>query len=246
VEGYQQRVDTFEADVATGVPLAQLIRYRPLGWDPEEMWVGTQYLRVREVGVFTRLRLVPPPVKGWSIDGFAGGGAGWETLRGTESQPRLVTRDGQREMRWEYEATSRAPAVLGRRFDRPANWRGAGALAFTVAGQGTQRRVRVRITLQTPEGAPERFDTWFTDTTSDTRTVVMPWNGFGRADARGVFVDVLKGPLPLTGIRSVTFIIGDRGPGVLRIKRLALTPGHAQLGWPLHSAVQRSSLPPLQ
>jgi len=243
---YQDRVDTFGNDVATGVPLAELIRYRPLGWDPEEMWLGMQYLRVREVGVFKRLRLVPPPVRAWAIDGFASGGAGWETLQGRESRARLVTRDGGREMRWEYNATARAPAVLGRRFDTPANWRGSGALAFTVTGQATQRRVRVRITLQTPKGEIERFDTWFIDSTSRTKTVVMPWNGFGRANARGVFVDVLKGPLPLTGIRSVSFLIGDRGPGVLRIKRLALTPGHPQLGWPLHAATQRRSLPPLQ
>jgi hypothetical protein len=50
----------------------------------------------------------------------------------------------------------------------------------------------------------------------------------------------------LTGIRSVSFIIGDTGPGVLRIRRLALTAGHPQLGWPLHSAVERHSLPPLR
>jgi len=57
---------------------------------------------------------------------------------------------------------------------------------------------------------------------------------------------VREGPLPLTGIRSVTFIIGDPGPGVLPIKRLVLTPGHPQLGWPLHAATDRRSLPPLQ
>lgn len=243
---YQDRVETFGADVAQGVPLAELIRYRPLGWDPQEMWMGMQYLRARKVGVFEHVRLVPPPRRAWAIDGFARGGAGWETLRGDESRARLVARDGQREMRWEYAATRHAPAVLGRRFDRPADWRGSGALAFTVAGQASRRRVRVRITLQTGDGGLERFDTWFTDTTSATKTVVMPWNGFGRANVRGEFVDVLKGPLPLTGIRSVTFIIGDTGAGVLRIKRLALTPGHPQLGWPLHAATGRRSLPPLQ
>jgi len=132
-------------------------------------------------------------------------------------------------------------------FGAPTDWRCSGALAFTVAGEATQRRVRVRIALDDPEGGGlERFDTWFTDTTSATKTVVMPWNGFGRANARGEFVDVLKGPLPLTGIRSVTFIIGDTGSGVLRIKRLALVPGHPQLGWPLHAATERRSLPPLQ
>jgi hypothetical protein len=210
------------------------------------MWMGMQYLRAREVGVFAHVRLVPPPRRAWAIDGFASGGAGWETLRGGESRARLVTVGGQREMRWQYAATSRAPAVLGRRFDQPADWRGSGALAFTVRGQGSQRRVRVRITLQAAQDGLERFDTWFTDTTARTKTVVMPWNGFGRANARGKFVDVLKGPLPLTGIRSVTFIVGDTGPGVMHIKRVALTRGHPQLGWPLHAATQRRSLPPLQ
>jgi hypothetical protein len=243
---YQDRVDTFHDDVKTGVPLAELIRYRPLGWDPEEMWMGMQYLRARHVGVFEHLRLVPPARRGWAIDGFASGGAGWETLRGDASRARLVKRGRHREMRWEYDATSRQPAVLGRQFDRPADWRGSGALAFTVVGQGTQRRVRVRVAAQTPHDGLQRFDTWFTDTTTAQKTIVLPWNGFGRANARGVFVDVLKGPLPLTGIRSVTFIIGDTGPGVLRIRRLALTAGHPQLGWPLHAATERRSLPPLQ
>ena len=241
---YHERVDTFAADVEDGIPLAQLIRYRPLGQDAAEMGRGLVYMRQHDIGIFDRVRLIPPPVRAWAIDGFASGGAGWETLRGRESRARLVTRKGHREMRWEYAATSSAPAVLGRHFDEPADWRGAGALAFTITGQGSQRRVRVRLTVDAPAGGVERFDTWFTDTTADTKTLVVPWNGFGRANVRGEFVEVLKGPLPLTGVRSVTFIIGDTGPGVLRLKRLALTPGHPQLGWPLHSAAERPSLPP--
>jgi hypothetical protein len=210
------------------------------------MWFGMQYMRRHRVGVFERLRLVPPPVKAWQIDGFRDGGAGWETLPGRESRARLVTRRGRREMRWEYHATRRKPAVLGRRFDQAADWRGAGGLAFGLTGQGSQRRVRVRVAVDAPGGGLDLFETWFQDTTAAPTTIVMPWNGFGRADVRGVGVDILKGPLPLKGIRSVTFIIGDTGPGVLRIRRLALTPGHPQLGWPLHSAVERRSLPPLQ
>ena len=243
---YQDRVDTFAADIEAGVPLAQLIRYRPIGQDAQEMALSMVYMREYKIGVFEKVGLVPKPVRAWRIDAFAAGGGGWQSLSGPTSRASLVTTRGQPEMRWEYNATSSAPAAVGRSFGRPANWNGAGGLAFTVTGQATGRRVRVRLTVDAPDGGVERFDTWFTDDTAKPKTLVVPWNGFGRANARGQFVDVLRGPLPLTGIRSVTFIIGDPGPGVLRIGRLALTPGHPQLGWPLHSAAQRRSLPPFR
>ena len=229
------------------MPLAELIRYRPLGWDPEEMWLGMQYLRVREVGVFAQLRLVPPARRGWAIDGFASGGAGWETLRG-DAEPR-PSRDASRAARdalgvhgdEPHAGGPRAPVQPARGLARQrragVHGRRAGHASGPCACASPCRRAKDGL---------QRFDTWFTDTTAAEKTVVMPWNGFGRANARGVFVDVLKGPLPLTGIRSVTFIIGATGPGVLRIRRLALVPGHPQLGWPLHAATERRSLPPLQ
>jgi hypothetical protein len=210
------------------------------------MALGMVYMRHYGIGVFKHVGLVPRPVRGWEIDGFASGGGGWETLSGPTSRARLVTTQGKPEMRWDYNATPTAPAALGRSFARPANWKGAGALAFTVTGQASGRHVRVRLTIDAPGGGVQRFDTWFVDNTVKSTTLVVPWNGFGRANARGQFVDVLRGPLPLTGIRSVTFIIGDTGPGTLRISRLALTPGHPQLGWPLHSAAERRSLPPFR
>ena len=243
---YQARVDTFAADIEAGVPLAQLVRYRPLARYAWEMRAGMLYMRAHKIGVFEDVRLVPPKVRGWAIDGFRSGAGGWETLKGPVGRARLVRRDGKPEMRWEYNATRKFPAVLGRSFPTPADWTGAGALAFTVTGQASQRRIRVRLLVDDPDGGVARFETWFIDVTKDPMTLAVPWNGFGRVNARGVYVDVLKSPLPLTGVRSVTFITGDTGPGVLRIQRLALTPGHAQLGWPLHSAVKRSSLPPLQ
>jgi len=54
----------------------------------------------------------------------------------------------------------------------------------------------------------------------------------------------LGGPMPQTGIRSITLIITGPGPGHLLIKEVGLTPGHPQLGWPLHPAAERRSLPP--
>ena len=168
---YQDRVDTFAADVAQGVPLAELIRYRPLGWDPEEMWIGMQYLRAREVGVFARVRLVPPPRRGWAIDGFAGGGAGWETLRGRDEpreprHPRRAARDALG-VRGDAPRAGgpRAAASTGRRTGAAAvRWRSpspvrrrSGACAY--ASRWT-----------TPQDGLERFDTWFTDTTARTRT----------------------------------------------------------------------------
>ncbi len=241
---YQQRVDTFAADVEAGVPVAELIRYRPLGWEPGEMWLGLQYMRLQKIGVFRDVRLVPPRVRAWQIDEFARGGAGWATIRGPGSRARLVHWGGQAQLRWNYDTTSKAAAVVGRAFARPADWRGAGAMAVTVGGQGSGKRIRIRVTMDGPRGDPLRFDTWFSDATATTRTVIMPWNGFGRVNARGEFIDVLKGAMPLTGIRSVSFIVSDPGPGHLTIKRVALTPGHPQLGWPLHPAVDRRSLPP--
>ena len=243
---YHGRVDTFAADVERGMPLSQLMRFRPIAHDPQQMWAGMQYMRAHRIGVFAKLRLVPAPVKAWPIDGFESRASGWQTLRGPESKARLVRWGGGRpRLRWDYNATDRAPAVLGRRFEPPADWRGAGGFAVTLAGQGSRRNVRIRITLDDPEGRGLlRYDTWFTDASARTQTLVVPWNGFGRANARGVFVDRLKVGMPLTNIRSFSFIIGDKGPGYLTIKRVALTPGHPQIGWQLHSAAQRRSLPP--
>lgn len=241
---YHQRMDAFTADVRSGVSIGQLDHYRPIAFDPFEMWQSMLYLKADKVGVFAQLQLSPRPVLAQRIDGFDTGGGGWQTISDGASQARLTSVQGQPAMQWRYNATSVAPAVLGRVFARPVDWRGAGAIAFKLDGRGSGHRIRVRVAERTSAGTLELYDTWFFDVSSDTQTVVMPWNGFGRVDARGDFVNVLKGPMPLTNIQSVSFLITDPGPGSLVIRQVSLTPGHSQLGWPLHPAATRRSLGP--
>lgn len=241
---YHGRVDTFARDIKAGVPLAQLEYYRPLARDAYEMRMAMLYLRAYGIGVFSQLRLIPLPVAGWKIDGFDRGGAGWETVGGPRSRGRMVSRNGRPALHWDYHTTSRRVAALGIAFPAPADWRGAGGMAFTIAGQGSLRNIRVRVTAGRPGGGLERYDTAFVDTTVHTRTVVIPWNGFGRASVRGGYSRFVKRAMPLTNIRSVTFIANEPGRGFLTLEQVALIPGHGQLGWPFHSAAERRSLPP--
>jgi hypothetical protein len=197
--------------------------------------------------VFADLRVHSKPTVEEPIDGFGAGGTGWQVLSDSAGTAGLTGPSDQRVMQWDYDARSNAPAILGRAFSTPQDWSRFYGMSFTLQGQASARAIRVRIAMAPPGQRLRLYETWFSDLTSSTQTIKLPWNAFGPVNVRGQWqlgAASLAGPMPQTDIRSLTFIITDPGPGRLLIKQVALTPGHAEIGWPLHPAVERHSLPP--
>jgi hypothetical protein len=239
---YHYRVDNFAADVKAGMPLDQLNDFRPIAAESNEMWFSMLYLQSRRIGVFRylqvqdRRRLVMTPIDGFATE------SGWQTIGGPASAATFQGEGADVALRWEYDATAQASAVVGRAFAGLQDWRGSGAIAITLTGQGSGRRIRVRVAVQTPSGSTDRYDGMIVDDTAATRTVVIPWNGVGHSDASGKYD--WQGPMPLDRIESFVFIVTDPGRGQLVVHRVSLVPGHGQLGWPFHPAANRRSLPP--
>ena len=111
-----------------------------------------------------------------------------------------------------------------------------------MTGHDSNQRVRIRLVMALPGGGIDRYDSLFIDTVAGTRTIVIPWNGFGHVNTAGIFD--WQGPMPLGAVSSVSFVVTDPGAGSLSIDRVSLQPGHGQVGWPFHPAAQRRSLPP--
>jgi hypothetical protein len=243
---YHHRVDTFAADIRAGTPLGQLASYRPIAVDREEMSLSMSLLRQEGIGVFAELgdedRTAGPRRV---VDGLADGPGGWVVSGDPDQVPAASTATfGDSEqgpvVRWNYHVT-RTWAALARVFDSPQDWRGTGALEIGYRGQGTGEVVRVRLAMA--EGAQaDRYDSLFIDDRVGPRTVVLPWNAFGHVDEDNRWDS--EGPIPLDHIGAVVFIVGQPGSGELEILRLAVRPGHGQLGWPLHPAADRRSLAP--
>jgi hypothetical protein len=239
---YHHRVDTFAADLKAGMPMDQLDYDRALAADSKEMWFSMLYLQNRRIGIFRYLRvqdgrrLAMTPVDGFATE------SGWQTIGGPASAATFQGGPTDVGLRWEYDATARASAAVGRSFAGLQDWRGSGAIAITLTGQGSGRRIRVRVAVETPSGGTDRYDGMILDDRATTRTVVIPWDGFGHADAAGTYD--WHGPMPLDRIQSFVFIVTDPGRGQLVVHRVALLPGHGQFGWPFHPAANRRSLPP--
>jgi hypothetical protein len=233
---YHARVDPFANDVAAGVPVSQLTYFDP---------TTLVYLHQARLGVFTHLQehgLIGP---GQEIDGFDVGGGGWYTLGGASSTGVLEasgTSGAQKVLRWDYNAADGTVPVLGRAFPAPQDWRGAGAIAFTVVGQATGRTVDVRLATSSRSGGVDRYDSSFVDDQVGTRTVAIPWDGFAHATSDGHFDP--QGPVPLQHVVAVAFGVVGPAQGRLVIQRVALEPGHPALSWPSWSASTRRSLPP--
>ena len=121
------------------------------------------------------------------------------------------------------------------------DWRGAGAIAFTVVGQSSGRTVGVRLATTSASGGVDRFDSTFVDDQPGSRTIAIPWDAFEHVNTRGAFDG--RGPISLVHVVAMVFGVRGAGPGSLVIQQIALEPGQ-QWGWPRGSAVDRRSLPP--
>jgi hypothetical protein len=102
--------------------------------------------------------------------------------------------------------------------------------------------MKVRLVSESRTGSIVSYDAPFVDYPAGTHTIVIPWSGFGHVTPGGDFD--LQDPVPLQKVVAVVFAISGEGEGSVVIQRVALQPGHGQLGWPFDSAVSRRSLPP--
>lgn len=243
---YHQRVDTFAADIRAGIPLGQLASYRPIAVDRDEMSLSMYLLRQGGIGPFTDL-LDENAVAGerTRVDGFDTDPDGWVVSGDVGQQPPASTAsleisDDGTSLRWDYHVTQ-TWAVLARAFDTPQDWRGTGALEVTFRGQATGVVIRVRLAMTT-DGEPDRYDSLIIDDQVGTRTVVLPWNAFGHVDENNLWDS--EGPMPLDRVGAVVFIATRPGTGQVVVERLAVRPGHGQLGWPLHPSAARRSWAP--
>jgi hypothetical protein len=240
---YHQRYDTFASYVKKGVPASQLAYYGEISAGNPYLLTNLLRLHQAHIGVFSQLRVDEGnPSPGLRIDGFDSGGAGWSALGGPESTGALVQSGGQTVLRWSFDSSGGAARILGRSFPTPQDWRGMGAIAITMQGQGSGRPLNLRVVTMSGAAQIDRFDTTFVDNQTGSHTVVIPWNGFLHVNSEGGFD--LQGPMPLQRVVAVVFGASGQGRGSLVIERVALEPGDGQLGWPLSSQVSRSSLPP--
>jgi hypothetical protein len=181
-----------------------------------------------------------PPLR--NIDGLPTAVSQWVTVGGPASTAVLGNTNGASALDWRFDVAAGRDAAIGRQFPTPQNWQGDGAMVLTYTGQGSGRRIHIRISFLLPDGKYDWYDSLFADSVAGSSTVVIPWNGFGHVVQTGTYD--LQGPMPQQGVVAVTFITSDPGPGRVLIQQVALQPGHGQMGWPFHSAADRRSLPP--
>jgi hypothetical protein len=242
---YDHNLDTFAADIRAGVPADQLAADGPVVASAvPTMRASMTYLRQARVGVFSQLvehQGVLAP--GQEIDGFDAGAGGWAAAPSPETVAVMTRSAGRPTLRWVYDPSPAKPAVLRRSFPVPQDWRGQGAIAVTFVGEGRGRPIEVDIDAASTEGGIDRFATTFVDDQVGTRTLVLPWNAFLYFNPQGQMQWWVK-PMPQQGIAAVAFSTAQPGAGSLLVERVALQPGHAEFGWPLHPAADRRSLPP--
>jgi hypothetical protein len=233
---YHGFVDPFANEVKAGVPVDELTYHGATGaWK-----TGLLDLRQAGIGVFSRLQDrggIPP---GRRVDDLANGAQGWSTLGGASSVGALEGSGAQRALHWDYDNNGTVP-VLGRSFPTPEDWRGTGAIAFTLIGEGSGRTVDVRLATASGSAGIDRFDATFDDDQVGTRTIAIPWDAFRHVNAKGELDSA--GPISLEHLAAIAFGVDGAGHGSLVIQQIALEPGHPW-GWPWSSAVGRHSLPP--
>jgi hypothetical protein len=240
---YHRLVDPFAAEVKTGVPLDELTYYGVIAADIPTMSDVMVQMHQAGIGVFSKLQERGTPGAGLEIDGLGSGANGWYTLGGASSEGVVQDSGAQTVLRWDYDPGANTVPVLGRSFATPQDWRGAGAIAITLVGQGDGRVIDVRIATASGSGGVDRYDASFVDDQPGSRTVVIPWEKFQHVDTKGEFD--LQGPLPRG--RVVAVALGATGParGSLVIQRMALEPGHSEIAWEtLARMTTRESLPP--
>jgi hypothetical protein len=234
---YHNRVDPFMNDVKAGLP-AEELAYEGYFGTPDPLL----YLHDDHIGVFAHLQENAPIGPGREIDGLTTGGQGWFTLGGRASSGVLQSSGSGRVLRWTFDTGEGAVAVLGHSFPVPQDWRGAGAIALTVEGQGSGRIVDVRLAATTGSGRVDRYDTTFVDDRPGTHTLAIPWDGFAHVAGDGHFDP--QGPVPMQHVVALMFGVSGPPQGSLTIQRIALEAGHGPLSWPSWSASNRRSLPP--
>jgi hypothetical protein len=240
---YHRLVDPFASEVKAGVPLDELTYYSAIAADIPNMSAVMVELHQAHIGVFSQPqeRGTPPP--GQEVDGLDSGGSGWYTLGGAASRAVLEVSGTRQVLRWDYDSGGVTVPVLGRSFATPQDWRGTGALALTVVGQGSGRTVDVRVATSSGSTSVDRYDSTFVDDQAGIRTVVIPWEKFQHVTSKGEFD--LQGPLPRGRIAAVAVGVTGPGQGSLMIQRMALEPAHSELAWQtLARMTMRESLPP--
>jgi len=197
-------------------------------------------LRQARIGVFSRVQdhgVIPP---GRRVDGLENGAQGWSTIGGVSSVGVLQGSGAQRVLHWGYDNNGTVP-VLGRSFPTTEDWRGTGAIALTLTGEGSGRTVGIRLATASSSGGVDRHDATFDDNQVGTRVIAIPWDAFEHVNARGELDG--GGPISLGHVVAMAFGVGGAGHGNLVMQQITLEPGQ-QWGWPRGSAVDRRSLPP--
>jgi hypothetical protein len=243
---YHAEVDPFVHAVATGVPPAELGRYRAT-YEGQEIWAGMSDLQQAHVGVFSQLREddnIPPP-PGRRFDGLDTGGSGWSTAGGPGSAGTLERQSGQLVLRWDYGAAVGAAPTLVRWFPAPEDFSGADALTISFEGQGTGHVVYLRLVMASGARGLDYWETSFADSKAGTRTLVLPLATFSHISPNGQFdYQTSLTHHMLQSVVATVFGITDPGRGSLVIQRLSVGAGYPGLippGWP---EVYRHSLPP--
>jgi hypothetical protein len=148
----------------------------------------------------------------------------------------------QTSLQWSYDTGGGSVPVLGRSFPTPQDWRGAGAIAFTIVGQASGRTVDIRVVTASASGGLDRWDATFVDDQLGARTVVISWDNLAHVSSRGDFD--LQGPMPLARVAAVAMGVTGRGRGSLVIQSVVLEPGDSRLIFSPWPEKTRRSLPP--